>query len=170
MKTIAVNDSLTFATEESDNGLLMNGELVNFDLKTISQGNYHVLMNNLSYTAELISLDRKRKQALIKVNGRVHTVSLSDEYDNLLKDLGIETTGNADAGMLKAPMPGLVLHLLVKPGDVLKKGDGFLVLEAMKMENLIKAQTDICITSVEVSEGDKVEKNQILLRYDTLPA
>src|SRR5690606_8616883 len=89
---------------------------------------------------------------------------------DLLKDLGIETTGNADAGMLKAPMPGLVLHLLVKPGDVLKKGDGFLVLEAMKMENLIKAQTDICITSVEVSEGDKVEKNQILLRYDTLPA
>ena len=170
MKTIVVNDSLTFATEESDNGLLMNGELVNFDLKTISQGNYHVLMNNLSYTAELISLDRKRKQALIKVNGRVHTVSLSDEYDNLLKDLGIETTGNADAGMLKAPMPGLVLHLLVKPGDVLKKGDGYLVLEAMKMENLIKAQTDICITSVEVSEGDKVEKNQILLRYDTLPA
>lgn len=170
MKTIAVNDSLTFATEESDNGLLMNGELVNFDLKTISQGNYHVLMNNLSYTAELISLDRKQKQALIKVNGRVHTVSLSDEYDNLLKDLGIETTGNADAGMLKAPMPGLVLHLLVKPGDVLKKRDGFLVLEAMKMENLIKAQTDICITSVEVSEGDKVEKNQILLRYDTLPA
>ena len=71
--------------------------------------------------------------------------------------------------MLHAPMPGLVLRLLVKPGDALKKGDGFLVLEAMKMENLIKAQADIRITSVEVSEGDKVEKNQVLLRFDALP-
>src|SRR5690554_6392523 len=169
MKTLAVNDSLTFLMEESDNGLLMNGELVNFDLKTISQGYFHVLVNKQSYTAELISLDRKRKEVLIKVNGMVHTVYLSDEYDDLLKDLGMETTGNKDAGMFNAPMPGLVLHLLVKPGDVLKKGDGFLVLEAMKMENLIKAQTDIRITSVEVSEGDKVEKNQVLLRFDALP-
>lgn len=168
MKMIAVNDSHKFEMEESVQELFMNGQPVSFDLQEFSQGHFHILLNNSSYSAELVSLDRKRKEALIKVNGSIHTVSLSDEYDELLKDLGMETSGKADAGILNAPMPGLVLHLLVKPGDVLKKGDGFLVLEAMKMENLIKAQADICITSVEISEGDKVEKNQVLLRYDSL--
>ena len=169
MKTITVNDSLSFQMEESGSELLMNGEPVSFDLQELSKEHFHILLKNSSYTAELVSLNRKRKEALVKVNGTVHSVSLSDEYDDLLKDLGMETSGEADAGMLNAPMPGLVLHLLVKPGDVLKKGDGFLVLEAMKMENLIKAQANISITSVEVGEGDKVEKNQVLLRYDTLP-
>jgi len=169
MKTIAVNDSLKFEIEEGDSGLLMDGEPVSFNLQQLSNGHFHGLLNNASYTTEVVSLDRKQKEALIKVNGTVHKVFLSDEYDDLLKDLGMATSSKADAGMLHAPMPGLVLRLLVKPGDALKKGDGFLVLEAMKMENLIKAQADIRITSVEVSEGDKVEKNQVLLRFDALP-
>lgn len=146
----------------------MNGATVTFDLQDLSKNEFHVLLNNSSYSAEVVNIDRKGKEALVKVNGTLYKVSLSDEYDELLKDLGMGTAGKADAGILNAPMPGLVLHLLVKPGDVLKKGDGFLVLEAMKMENLIKAQADLRITSVEISEGDKVEKNQILLRYDSI--
>lgn len=168
MKTIAVNDSIKFIMDHSSSGTTVNGESVHLDLKELSPVNFHVLLNHSSYSAELVSVDQKRKEALVKVNGTIYNVTLSDEYDELLKDLGMQTADRAGAGILNAPMPGLVLHLLVKPGDVLKKGDGFLVLEAMKMENLIKAQDDLRISSVEITEGDKVEKNQILLRYESL--
>jgi biotin carboxyl carrier protein len=60
-------------------------------------------------------------------------------------------------------MPGLVLKVLVKDGDVIKKGDNILVLEAMKMENSIKAPADATIKSVKIIAGDKVEKNQVMI-------
>jgi biotin carboxyl carrier protein len=60
-------------------------------------------------------------------------------------------------------MPGLVLKVLVKDGDVIKKGDNLLVLEAMKMENSIKAPADATIKAVKITAGDKVEKNQVMI-------
>ena len=64
---------------------------------------------------------------------------------------------------LKAPMPGLVLQVLVKEGDEIRKGDNMLVLEAMKMENILKAPADCTIRTVKVNPGDKVEKNQVMI-------
>lgn len=168
MKTILVNESLKYEVEETGSGLRINNQGVAFDLQEITPDQFHILLGNASYSAELVNLDRNKKEALIKINGTSCTVSLTDEYDALLKSLGMEASHQSDAGHLLAPMPGLVLHLLVKPGDVLKKGEGLLVLEAMKMENLIKSHTDLRISSVEINQGDKVEKNQVLLRYESL--
>ena len=66
---------------------------------------------------------------------------------------------------LKAPMPGLVLKVLVKPGDVVKKNDAVLILEAMKMENVIKAPGDAVVSAVHVQERVAVEKGQLLLNF-----
>jgi biotin carboxyl carrier protein len=60
-------------------------------------------------------------------------------------------------------MPGLVLKVLVSEGDLIKKGEGLLVLEAMKMENLIKAPADIKISKINIKSGQIVEKNQVLI-------
>ena len=66
---------------------------------------------------------------------------------------------------VKAPMPGLVLNILVNEGDEIKKGDSLLVLEAMKMENMIKSPTDGIIKKIEIKQGDKVEKNELLVSF-----
>jgi biotin carboxyl carrier protein len=66
---------------------------------------------------------------------------------------------------LKAPMPGLVLKVLVAEGAEVKKGDTLLVLEAMKMENNIKATHDVNIKQILIKPGDKVEKNQTLIAF-----
>ena len=71
---------------------------------------------------------------------------------------------NISASVL-LPMPGMVLNVLVKEGDAVKKGDELLVLEAMKMENNIKAPGDGIVSEISVKSGDKVEKNQILIRF-----
>lgn len=60
-------------------------------------------------------------------------------------------------------MPGLVLKLIVTEGEEIKKGDSVLILEAMKMENIIKAPVDGRIKSIRVKVKEAVEKNQVLL-------
>jgi biotin carboxyl carrier protein len=60
-------------------------------------------------------------------------------------------------------MPGLVLKVLVEEGKEFKKGDNLLILEAMKMENILKAPADGKVKSIKIKPGDKVEKNEILL-------
>jgi biotin carboxyl carrier protein len=63
-------------------------------------------------------------------------------------------------------MPGLVVKLLVQVGDMVNKGDGLLVLEAMKMENLIKASGNGTVKAIKVSAGTKVEKGELLIQFD----
>ena len=64
---------------------------------------------------------------------------------------------------IKAPMPGLVVDVRVAEGQALKKGDAVVVLEAMKMENILKATADAVVKKVSVKTGAKVEKNEVLV-------
>jgi biotin carboxyl carrier protein len=66
---------------------------------------------------------------------------------------------------LKAPMPGLVLQILVEPGQEIKKGDKILILEAMKMENAIKAPADAIVAQIHINPGTAVDKNQLLITF-----
>ncbi|WP_439185506.1 biotin/lipoyl-containing protein [Carboxylicivirga taeanensis] len=74
-------------------------------------------------------------------------------------------TKNAGGGTVKvnAPLPGNIFKVLVKEGDVVKKGDVLLVMEAMKMENNVLAEKDGTVTSVKVSVGDAVLQNDVLI-------
>jgi biotin carboxyl carrier protein len=67
---------------------------------------------------------------------------------------------------MKAPMPGLVLDIKVATGDVIKKGDAVVVLEAMKMENNLKSPGDGTVKKVSVNKGQAVEKNQVLIEFE----
>ncbi|MCL4155747.1 UNVERIFIED_CONTAM: hypothetical protein GTU68_052685 [Idotea baltica] len=62
-------------------------------------------------------------------------------------------------------MPGLVLNIRVSPGDEVAEGDTLLVLEAMKMENVIKAVGNGTVKEIKVGHGDKVDKGQILIQF-----
>ena len=63
-------------------------------------------------------------------------------------------------------MPGLVLSIMVEPGDSVKKGEGVMVLEAMKMENIIRTPADGIVKSIDVKKSDAVEKNQVLIKFE----
>jgi len=67
---------------------------------------------------------------------------------------------------IKAPMPGLVLDVLVESGQTITKGDQLLILEAMKMENVLKAAGDGVVKSIEIKKGNTVEKGQILVEME----
>jgi len=160
---ITANKQFTFELNGSKNDLTITGNESNIQFEKIADNHFSILIGTSSYNAELIHLDAASKTACIKVNGNKYDLVLKDQYDELLKSLGIDAGASKKINDIKAPMPGLVLKVLVKDGDVIKKGDNLLVLEAMKMENSIKAPADATIKAIKITPGDKVEKNQVMI-------
>lgn len=73
---------------------------------------------------------------------------------------------SASASDVRAPMPGVILDIAVKPGDKVTKGQQLLALEAMKMKNAIRSPRDAVIASVEVKDKQKVAYGDVLVRFE----
>jgi pyruvate carboxylase subunit B len=93
-------------------------------------------------------------------------VEVMDERTRYIRSLTAGGGGHRSGGTLKAPMPGLVLRVQVTPGQTVAAGTGVIVLEAMKMENELKAAGAGVVRSVRVSAGEAVEKGQVLIEFD----
>ena len=131
-----------------------------------AEGQFHLLKDGHAYRGKIISGDRNTKQYTVEVNGNTYAVQLADQYDQLVKKMGLKIGGAQRVSDVKAPMPGLVLEVNVSPGDAVEKGDALLILEAMKMENVIKAQGDGVVKNVGIKKGDAVEKAQLLIEME----
>lgn len=145
---------------------LLNGEKFNWDVKKIDNNSYHIIKDNKSYNLEVLSVNKEDKTFFIKVNGNKHKFTVKDKFDELLHSLGMDNLAGSKVADLKAPMPGLVLEVSVQGGQQVEKGDALIILEAMKMENVIKSPTDGVIKSISVNKGDTVEKNQLILNFE----
>ncbi len=163
MYHVKVNQQNTYDVNVEANAITLNNEQKDISFAALSENKYHVLMNNKSYNVEIISINTELKTASLKVNNRVYECEIKDQFDDLLKSLGLDNLNTKKLNEIKAPMPGLVLKVLVEEGQEFKKGDNLLVLEAMKMENILKAPADGKVKSIKIKSGDKVEKNEILL-------
>lgn len=158
-----VNNGSSIHLENKSNTHFVNGEEMAFDLKKLKPGTYHVLLNDKSYNIEVLESNKITKTHLIRINGKSFDVQLRDRYDDLLHELGLDTTISQKIADLKAPMPGLVVDIPVKVGQVVKKGETLLILEAMKMENTLKAIVDVTINKIVVKKGQAVDKNELLI-------
>ena len=94
-------------------------------------------------------------------------VRVLDERAKLLEKMGMSVSTGASSGDIKAPMPGKVLQVLVQPGDAVEEGQALLVLEAMKMENMIKAVAAGTVSEVPIAEGEAVEKGALLVGFES---
>jgi biotin carboxyl carrier protein len=151
---------------DKQKGLVMvDGKEITLDLVQSGDSHFHVLVNGKATRISVVHHDKAGKSMQVMVNGKEITVNLKDRLDQLLNTMGLENVGAKKMNELKAPMPGLVLKLRVSEGDSVKKGDPLLVLEAMKMENVIKAVDDAVVTKIAVSPGQAVEKNSLLISF-----
>lgn len=166
MLTAKVNDQQVFEIDNKSNTLTLNGTPVQPDWIQIGPSKYHAIVNDRSLTIELGAVDETGKQLTILVNGVKYQVALQNQFDALLKQLGMDKLAAGKVNNLKAPMPGLVLRINVQAGDTIKKGDALLVLEAMKMENVIKAAGDGVVKKIAVSERTAVDKGQVLIEFE----
>lgn len=163
MYHIKVNQDKIYDVEVDAKGITLNNELKNISFATVNENHFHVLLNQKSYNVEIVSINAETKSASMKVNNRIYDCEIKDQFDDLLKSLGLDNLSAKKINDIKAPMPGLVLKVLVNEGQEFKKGDNLLVLEAMKMENILKAPVDGVVKSIKIRPGDKVDKNEVLL-------
>jgi len=96
-------------------------------------------------------------------HGAVREVAIEDERMRHIRSLAGAGKSAVSGGVLKAPMPGLVMRIDVSVGDVVVAGAALVVLEAMKMENELKAATSGTVRAILVATGQAVEKGQVLL-------
>ena len=161
-----VNDHHDILFEKKEHHVLMNNKEWKSDLKEIRKGTFHLLINNKSFNVEVVEADVKTKTYKLLVNNKIISIALKDKLDDLLHELGMDAMATPKVNDLKAPMPGLVLDILVKEGDKINKGDTLIVLEAMKMENALKAIADATVKKVSVKKGNTVDKNQVLVQLE----
>ncbi len=141
----------------------IDGTPFNGSLKQIENGSYLLILENKVIPIELIEVNGK--EIKLKYNGIEAVFTLEDELDLVISQLGLKNTAASKHDTLKAPMPGLIIDIRVKEGDKIKKGDVLLILEAMKMENVIKATHDGEIKKILIKQSDTVEKNQLLIQF-----
>ena len=111
------------------------------------------------------NLKKNDEDYLLNYKNEVARVSVEDEYLSQFKKFTNHAKSALIQKELKAPMPGLVIAIEAKPGQKVRKGDGLIVFEAMKMENEIKAPFDATIKEIKVSEKQAVEKDQLLIVF-----
>jgi biotin carboxyl carrier protein len=143
----------------------LDGKEFKMDVLEISSGKSHWIHLDKSYNVEVVSVDSETKEVVVKVNGTVYQIALKDRYDDLLKSLGMEGVGTAKLKELKAPMPGMVLDILVNENDAVEKDTPLIILEAMKMENVIKSPAAGVVKRITAQKGIAVEKNSILIEF-----
>ncbi len=157
--------TVQFENDELVAGML-DGASFDWEVAQINETTYHVIKDHKSYRIELLESDSATKAYVIKVNGKKIPLTIADQYDQLLHQLGMDDLNSAKVDELKAPMPGLVLNTTVSVGQEVAAGDALMVLEAMKMENVLKSPTDGVIKSIDVEQGVAVEKNQVLITFE----
>jgi biotin carboxyl carrier protein len=147
-------------TFEKDGSISLDGKKKQADIQKISSGRYSLL------------LDGKSFHAIITRNDFIYTVLISGKYyvieieTSTKKALGLHTGAakkNPSTIEIRSPMPGMVVRCEVIEGAMIAAGDGLLILEAMKMENEIRATTNGTIKKILVRDKQVVDKGELLL-------
>lgn len=161
-----VNEQHRFLVKKDDDEWLLNDKPVSLDIQAQPNGLLSILYNGKSMTAMVERVDRKAKELTLRVDGITQTVVIKEPIDQLLSQMGLDLKAMHKAESVKAPMPGLVLKVLVTVGQQIHKGDGLLVLEAMKMENILKASGTATVKAIKVTERTAVEKGAVLIELE----
>ncbi len=137
----------------------------NLDMIQIDPNSYHVLYENKSHHVVVKNIDHRTKTILLEIDERPYEICYKDSVDVMIDKMGLKDIVGKGTEDCLAPMPGLVLSVEATEGSTVEVGQALLILEAMKMENVIKASHDGTIDKIFIQEGDKVEKNQVLISF-----
>lgn len=166
MLKIKVNKDKIIEYKQENGQIFIDNKPFVIDIKSLNNNQFHILKDNKSYNAELIHFDSELKLITLKIEGQKFTLEVKDRLDLLLDKMGINTTASIIIKDIKAPMPGLIIDIKVAEGEKVEKDQTIMILEAMKMENILKSPQHGIIKNIKVKKGQSVEKNQVLIQFD----
>ena len=158
---VAVADR-TFEVDLSPEGVVVDGEQVDVDLAHLEGTPVRSLrLDGASH--HLVARRGPPGFWELHVRGRRFEVEVVDERAQAIREMTGVTAAASGPKPVIAPMPGLVVKVEVAEGDAVEPGQGVVIVEAMKMENELRAQGSGVVTKVHVREGQTVEKGQLLV-------
>jgi biotin carboxyl carrier protein len=155
----------------------INGRAIEYDLTSVETGTYclildgrvYILHRNNGVTSETGSQgstsrsDGSGRELQLSIQGREYTVTVDDARSLLIRSYLSKGHAASAPVAVRAPMPGLIVRVEVEAGQLIRVGQGLVVLEAMKMENEIKALSAGKVADVHVTPGKAVEKGELLI-------
>ena len=139
-----------------------DGAVVKWDDETFFTLSY----NGQTFSGEILEEATESNFLKLKVNHRVFEVRKKGKLDDLISELGLDVPKIKKLKELEAPMPGRIVNIAVTIGQELEVGDDILSLEAMKMENVLKAEGEGVVKSININTDDVVEKGEVLIEFD----
>lgn len=156
--SVKVDDNVGFTFSQE--------QIAALDLIKTGKTAFHLLQDGKSYHVKILESDFNAGAYTISVNGSEYSASIHTPLDELILKMGFATNGAKNIDSISAPMPGLILDILVKEGQEVDEEDQLLVLEAMKMENIITSPRKGVVKQVAVRQGDTVDKKQLLIAFE----
>jgi len=151
-------DDVSFELEQST--------IASLDIQAIGSNHFHVLKDHRAFDIQVFEMNILEKTATISVNGNRYHLKIDDAYDSMVEKMGLLVHVAQKMSSIKAPMPGLIIDVLVQPGDEIEEGTPLLVLSAMKMENVLLAEAEGVIKSIAIKKDDTVDKGQVLIEME----
>ena len=152
----------TRVVELGGGGISVDGEPVDVDFARVEGGPIRSLL--VDGSSHRLAARRVGKETWdLHIRGRRLRADVVDERTRVIREITGAGSGPVGPRPIVAPMPGMVVRVEVSEGDHVEAGQGIVIVEAMKMENELKVETDAVVTRVHVSEGQAVEKDQLLV-------
>jgi len=147
---------------------LSQKDLDKFKVLEINHSKKEIILSNDSkiFECKILKENSIDQSYIVKINGEISTIRLIKQVEKTIENMGIQNGSQKNINILKAPMPGLILDVIVKESDLVKKGDPLIILEAMKMENILLSPLDGIVKEVKVNPQQTVEKNNILIKFE----
>lgn len=127
---------------------------------------FDITHNGVVFHGEIMQDKSENHELSIKINHRVFQVKRKGELDEIIASLGFDKPKVRKLKELVAPMPGRVTSIHIVLGQTINPGDAILSLEAMKMENVLKAEGIGVVSAVNVQQGDVVDKGMVLVSFE----
>ena len=167
MKYFVTIAGRTIEVDLHTTGARVDGRDVEADLRELPGTRLrHLLVDGVSLP--LIAAPVEQGVWDLHVEGARHRIEVVDERTRAIRSMTGQSTAVRGPAPIKAPMPGLVTRIEVQAGDRVHAGQGVVVIEAMKMENELRADADAVVESVLVTAGQAVEKGAVLVQLRAL--
>jgi len=153
-------------TVNEEETLVKKSDVEALDSVKIDSTNLHLLENDKAYQIHIVNADFLNKKLTLSVNGNTYKVKIDDAFDQQVKKMGLLAVTVQKLNAIKAPMPGLIVSIMVEEGQEISEGTPLLVLSAMKMENIILSQGEGVVKSIKVKKDDAVEKGQLIIEME----
>jgi len=139
---------------------------LNADLLGQEGDTYFLLIDGVKHEARIDKVLDGGKRFKIRAAGEFYMVQVQTALDQLVKDMGLSDYDTQVVGDVEAPMPGRVLEIKVAEGETVEEGTPLMVLEAMKMENILTAVGNGVIEKIHVGQGATVDKGELLIEME----